>query len=713
MDQPAIAVAIDLSAQSRHLHVDDVVDRRRAPRLLPDIDRQHLARDHVSLMPQQILEQLELSRRQFKRASTSQGTTRYEVDLQVRCFETQNVGRTPTSHQRPNARQQFRQREWLDQIIVCAEVEPDNAILDSIAGRQNQHRRMNLSLAQGLQDLEATSAREHQVEQHEVKRLGGRAEKTLLAVRCHDDVVMLRLKGRSQHVRKLALVFDDQDAHIGIVAVFRSGAALLTKMSGRCQTPPMADSRTICQAVMRIVLLLGALTVLPASAAGQRVPDAPLTLRAAVDLALRNHPAIREARAAALATSGEIDVAQTAYLPRADLLWQVNRATRNNVFGLLLPQPVIPAVSGPVLGTQTLEGVWSGAGGLLVSWEAIDFGRRRAAVDVAKAESSAAEARRRVTELEIAASAADAFLRVVAAHAAANAAQANVQRLEVFTSSVRTLVENQLRAGAEQSRAEAELAAARNRLIEAERDLELASIALSDAVGTPGTQLTVDADSILQLPAPQPSASFDTALHPRTVVAEAQLNAARARDRALSSSYLPRLELQSAFSARGVGRQVDGSPNGNALAFQVPNWAFGASVTFPAFEIFRTRERRDVEADRLEAATANYDLTVQSLQTQEAQARAITAAAFRIAANTPQQLQAARDTDVQARARYEAGLTSVIEVAEAQRLLAQAEAESAVANLAVWRALLAQTVVRGDMQPLLDLIAATPSKPIQ
>lgn len=465
--------------------------------------------------------------------------------------------------------------------------------------------------------------------------------------------------------------------------------------------------------VTRIAALVGALTLLPAYAVAQPVPDAPLTLPAAVDAALLTHPAVREARAAALATSGEIDVAQTAYLPRADLLWQVNRATRNNVFGLLLPQPIIPAVSGPVLGAQTLTGVWSSAGGLLVSWEAIDFGRRRAAVDLAKAESGAADARRRVTELEIAAGAADAFLRVVAARAAVDAAQANVQRLEVFTRTVRALVENQLRAGAEQSRAEAELATARNRFIEAERDLELARIALAEAVGAPGAQITVDSGGVLQLPVRPPATSFNAGVHPRTVAAEARLDAARARDRALDASYFPRVELQSAFSARGVNRQVDGAPNGNALAFQVPNWAFGASVTFPAFDIFRTRERRDVEANRLQEATANYDRTVQSLQTQEAQARAITAAAFRIAANTPQQLKAARDTDVQARARYDAGLTNVIEVAEAQRLLAQAEAESAVASLAVWRALLAETVVRGDVQPLLDLIGAMPSKPIQ
>jgi outer membrane protein len=466
--------------------------------------------------------------------------------------------------------------------------------------------------------------------------------------------------------------------------------------------------------VTRIVIVLSVLILLPAYGAAQQVPDGPLTLQGAVDLALRNHPAIREARAGASAASDEVAVAQTAYLPRADLLWQVNRATRNNVFGLLLPQPVIPAVSGPVLNTDTLNGVWSSAGGLLLSWEAIDFGRRRASVDLARAESGSADARRRVTELDIASHAADAFLGVVAAQASLEAAQANVQRLEIFSNTVRALVENQLRAGAEQSRAEAELAVARNRVIEAERNLELARVALADALGVPGVPIAVDQRSIMRLPPrPGPSA-FDPAAHPRTVAADAEVTAVRARDRVLDASYFPRVELQSAFSGRGVSQQIDGTTsNGNALGWQVPNWAFGMSVTFPSLEIFRTRARRQVEANRLQQATAQYDLTVQALQTQEARARAITAAAFQIAANTPQQLQAARDTDVQARARYDAGLTSVLEVAEAQRLLAQAEADDAVATLAVWRAMLAQTLVRGDVQPFLDLIRVTPAAPIQ
>ncbi|HYU80612.1 MAG TPA: TolC family protein [Vicinamibacterales bacterium] len=447
--------------------------------------------------------------------------------------------------------------------------------------------------------------------------------------------------------------------------------------------------------------------------AAQQAPESPLTLSAAVDLALRNHPAIREARAGSAAAQADIGVARTSYLPRLDFLWQANRATRNNVFGLLLPQPVIPPVSGPVLGNETLDGVWSSAGGLLLSWEAIDFGRRAATVDQARAESTLAESERKVTELDVASAAADAFLQVVAADATLSAARANVQRLEVFANSVRALVQNQLRAGAELSRAEAELAAAKTRLAEAERSAELARVSLAEALGAPGTRVSLDAAALLQVPPPPAGTSFDAASHPRAVAADAQVQAARARDRVLDKSYLPRVELQSAVSGRGVGRSIDGSPNGIALGLQVPNWAVGLSVTFPSLEIFRIQARRRVEASRLEESTARYDRTIQTLQTQEARARAIAAAAFQIAANTPQQLQAARDTDAQARARYDAGLTTVTEVAEAQRLLAEAEAENAVASLAVWRALLAESILKGDVQSFLNQMRASQVPPVK
>src|SRR5512141_782737 len=64
-------------------------------------------------------------------------------------------------------------------------------------------------------------------------------------------------------------------------------------------------------------------------------PERPLTLDQAVDFALANYPAVRASLARAAASGEGVSLSRTAYLPRTDLLWQSNRATRNNIFGLL------------------------------------------------------------------------------------------------------------------------------------------------------------------------------------------------------------------------------------------------------------------------------------------------------------------------------------------------------------------------------------------
>jgi len=82
-------------------------------------------------------------------------------------------------------------------------------------------------------------------------------------------------------------------------------------------------------------------------------------------------------------------------------------------------------------------------------------------------------------------------------------------------------------------------------------------------------------------------------------------------------------------------------------------------------------------------------------------------AARAVAANTPVQLAAAEQTESQARARYQAGLASIVEVADAQSLLAQAEVQDQLARIDVWRALLAQSVAQGTLAPFVA--ATTPS----
>src|ERR1035441_5733708 len=81
------------------------------------------------------------------------------------------------------------------------------------------------------------------------------------------------------------------------------------------------------------------------------------------------NPSIRVSQEQINAAAAGIQLARTAYLPRVDAMAQVNRATRNNVFGLLMPQvpqSVIPSISGPVIGTNNFGSAWGSAVRVLV-----------------------------------------------------------------------------------------------------------------------------------------------------------------------------------------------------------------------------------------------------------------------------------------------------------------------------------------------------------
>ncbi len=441
------------------------------------------------------------------------------------------------------------------------------------------------------------------------------------------------------------------------------------------------------------------------NAAAQSPGSGTLTLNDAIQLALKNYPAIKESRARAQAAEEGVGVARTAYLPRLDLIWQENRATTNNVFGLLLPQPVVTAISGPVLGTRSLgNSVWGSAAGVLLSWDAIDFGQRKAGVDVARAQIALARNQTALTELDVASAAADAFLTVLAAEESVRATRANVDRLQVFTNTVSTLVRNQLRPGADQSRAEAELAVSRNQLSQAVQIAEVARATLADAIGSAGTPLELASGPLAAVPqfTIEPS---DAKSHPAARAGQATVDIVRARERSLDRAYFPKITFQSAFAARGTGAEAPGVPSfGNGLWLHVPNWALGASVTFPALDVFAITARKRVEVQNELAENAHYERTIQALTTQDAKARALMKAATEIAGNTPIERQAATAAESQARARYQNGLAGVIEVAEAQRLLAQAEADDAVARLGVWRALLATAQAHGDLAPFLEQV---------
>lgn len=453
------------------------------------------------------------------------------------------------------------------------------------------------------------------------------------------------------------------------------------------------------------VLILPAMLAIAAVAQQPGSGASSLTLDGAVEYALSHYPAIRTAMERRTAARGGIGLARTAYLPSANALWQGNRATRNNIFGLLLPQSVVPSISGPVLTSTSNRGVWGSAAGLLVSWEPFDFGYRRAEVDVARANERVASAGVEISRLDVGATAASAFLAVVAAQQQVRATQADVDRRQVFSRVVHTLVNNQLRPGADASRSDAELAAARIALIQAQVNERVARAELADLLGIPAANLVLDTAPVLQIP-PAEMPGRNIAFHPEATAQNSRVQEATAQVRAADRSYYPRFNLQGSISGRGTGANLDGSFAGGTtgLDMQRENWAAGLTASFPVLDIFSIRERKQIaEADE-RAETARYQQTLQDLSAQVAEARARLDGAIAIAQATPAGLQSARESESQARARYQAALANIVEVTEAQSLLVRAETEDAVAKLNAWRSLAALAVARGDINPFLQIV---------
>ncbi|MBI1786512.1 MAG: TolC family protein [Acidobacteria bacterium] len=430
-----------------------------------------------------------------------------------------------------------------------------------------------------------------------------------------------------------------------------------------------------------------------------------LTLTQAVEEAARKYPAVQAQIEQVSAAAAGINLARASYLPRADFTAQLNRATHNNVFGMVLAPFAFSPISGPVLRTNSLGNVWGSLAGVLVSWEPFDFGFRKASVDLAESGRRRAGAQVSVTRLQVSIAAADAYLTILAAQQAALAAQAGVERARVLDQVVSVLVKSELRPGAEAARAKAELALAETQLIRAQQAVEEGRAALGQLLGLPAASLAITPGPLLMAPAGADAReSQSAAAHPLALAQSAAVDEVKAREKTLDRTYFPRFQLLGTAYGRGTGVQPDGA-TGNAVSGMGPNiqnWGLGMSVTFNPFERSSIRARKEAEQARERSETARYNQILQDVNGQVERARAALSGARRVAMNVPIQLEAARAAEQQATARYKAGLGAIVEVAEAQRLLTQAEIDSNLAALGVWRALLGAAAAAGDLSAFLS-----------
>jgi outer membrane protein len=391
----------------------------------------------------------------------------------------------------------------------------------------------------------------------------------------------------------------------------------------------------------------------------QTVPTMRLTLTQAKDRARANHPKIASAELVSEALEETVSAARSAYFPT----FSANVTT-------VRTQPS-SAIAAGALSTSSLADRF--AGGLVASQLLTDFGRTRSLTATAALNATIQD--RRVDEIRasVVMDVANAYYEALAADAILTVARADLDAKRLLLRQVSALAQSELKSTLDVSFADVAVSEGELRVERAQAEVQAARARLSAALGD-----TVPAEYELvdeEIPPPLES-------DPRRDIDEATRNRPE-----LSASRLRREAAEQFATAEGrlnfpsvMLLGVAGALPTHDERLKGSYGAVGINVSIPVWN-GRLFASRHAEAERRLAATSKdlNDLTLGI--TRDVRIAWLTAAsAFKVIDVTTRLVQRADTTVRLATARYDVGLSSIIEVTQAQLSQTSARIEAAKAK---------------------------------
>jgi outer membrane protein len=431
----------------------------------------------------------------------------------------------------------------------------------------------------------------------------------------------------------------------------------------------------------------------------QVVPGiATMTLAQALDYARSHQPSLRAAQARIAVAQRAASAVRAEWLPQLGASAQLFYGTMNNSTAMFLG---VRTVDLPRIGGSRSDGSWADAYpssvvALGLRQSLFDFGQLAALAAAADAEATMMAHRARQESLDVALNIESMFYAVLAAKAVERAAGEAYKRAALRRELVKASVDRGLRPPIDLTRAEADLTRFDVGRTRARAGIETAQALWAAAVGVPEPLLDAADESEGSLrgngPAmaalPTLGAAFEQALahDPGLRAALARLSAQQAWTRATVRRWAPSLALTAGLSGRAGGAPASGGPSGQSGWLPTtPNWDVGLVLQAPIFDGVLLARQRQSQAQE-DVLRAEIDVTRRRLLA-EVQ-RAYTA--FRLAESALPALQAAalaaQKNDEQASARFRVGLSTSIELADAQALRTDAEIQLAVGRFDLFRA---------------------------
>ncbi|MBA5866099.1 MAG: hypothetical protein GDA67_05300 [Nitrospira sp. CR1.3] len=388
-----------------------------------------------------------------------------------------------------------------------------------------------------------------------------------------------------------------------------------------------------------------------------------LGIQEAIDLALKNHPAVQEANANLKASEARTEQTRSLYYPQIF-------ANANTVAGAGRTNPRF-LIGGALL----QENQTTFAGGVIANQRIYDFGFTNNLVDSVKlaerAQSQDVNARRALVIVTTQRS----YLNSLKRQRLVRIAEERVRERGIITGQIETLYRQQLKSKLDLDLMRVELVNAESLLVRTRNDLKASFADLNRSMGVAGREDYVLEDLPINVTPTRPLESLvaDSLSHPELQRLKEQTASAEAKLVATKRQYLPTI---AAIGSGGTLEPFDQRAEQRTGAW----WMAGALVSMPLFTGFLI-ENQVVEATAQKDAAAAATINVEQALTQQVTNAYLDTLTFSQHIKLgEEQVKTAQEALQLAKQRYKLGLGSVVEVTQSEVALTSAQTRLAEAQ---------------------------------
>lgn len=384
-----------------------------------------------------------------------------------------------------------------------------------------------------------------------------------------------------------------------------------------------------------------------------------LTLQQAQTIAIQNHPQVQGAMAVAAAAKAQVTQAKSQYYPTVfGSATGVDAENNSRIAAGALNNPVIYERY---------------ANGLTVDQLITDFGRTHELVKSSDLHAKAQQENVVTTRADVLLGVDQAYYALLRANAVLNVAQETVKERQNVSDQVTALQRNQLRSGLDVTFANVDLAQAKLLLIQAQNDVDAAQAQLSAALGYSDARTFQLQDE----PIPSAPSSDVTDLLQRAFMNRPELigmrldaQAAHAYATAERDLWFPTLSAAGSAGLTPYGA-TELAPRYAAAGFNLNIPIFNGHL----FGALQTEAKENAIAQD-QSVRSEVDLIARDVRTAWLNANS----AYQRLSVTQQLLDEASQSVNLAQSRYNLGLSSIIELSQAQLNQTQAQVQQASAK---------------------------------